>query len=57
MRTDSIMREAATSLRGALAEDAKVTVDGEMVTVAPRRVGPAANTSGTPRRCRAARPF
>ena len=36
------LRAAVTGLLGALAEDAEVTLDGEMVTVTPRRVGPAA---------------
>jgi hypothetical protein len=34
------LKEAVTGLLGALAEDAEVTVDGEMVTVTPRPVGP-----------------
>ena len=41
------LRAAVTGLLGALAEDAEVTLDGEMVTVTPRRVGPAAMAEST----------
>ena len=51
------LRAVVTGLLGALAKDAEKTMNGEMVTVTARRVGLAANTSGTPRRCRTAQAF